>query len=389
MMIGAGAASIISRSFGAGDMERPLRRRGDFHRRGPGGDFHRCCMAMGRRHAAPVRRLPEDRRIRPRVSAHRYNQHHRSHPQHQRFRSDSRPGQGRTGDEAGAHRRGAQYRPRRRPDRRLEHGGEGSGLGHRGLPVRGSGPGHWIFSLQKERPSDSMAPFPARKGVGSTDIRPGRSHFHPTGRNRPGDDRGQQRIADVWRGVGRSGHQRLWRHQSNHGIHHPAVVGPDAGPPADGRIQLRRGQNGTIQKGLEAGRRGFGALWRRVFYRRRLGFRIHCAIIQHRSRPGGDGLPRPAPDFAGVHPHGSLHDGLRLFPGPGRRPPALLLFLVRQALFLFPLVFLLPRYFGITGIWAAMPASTLMAAVLTIFWLARVFGKPPWKTAPEPVALPG
>jgi putative MATE family efflux protein len=55
------------------------------------------------------------------------------------------------------------------------------------------------------------------------------------------------------------------------------------------------------------------------------------------------------------------------FQSVGRPRTAILLSLLRQALVLIPLLLLLPRWFGLSGIWYAMPASDFCAAVIVAF----------------------
>lgn len=57
--------------------------------------------------------------------------------------------------------------------------------------------------------------------------------------------------------------------------------------------------------------------------------------------------------------------GSGLFQALGRAVPALLLSLSRQVLFLIPLVLILPRFFGLPGIWFAFPLSDVLAALIT------------------------
>ena len=61
--------------------------------------------------------------------------------------------------------------------------------------------------------------------------------------------------------------------------------------------------------------------------------------------------------------------GVVYFQAIGRAIPALVLSMARQVLFLVPLVVLLPRVFGLSGVWAAFPASDVAATVVTLTWL--------------------
>lgn len=68
--------------------------------------------------------------------------------------------------------------------------------------------------------------------------------------------------------------------------------------------------------------------------------------------------------FIGLQMVGAVY-----FQAIGRAFPALVLSMARQVLFLIPLVVLLPRAFGLTGVWAAFPASDVAATVVTLTWL--------------------
>ena len=68
--------------------------------------------------------------------------------------------------------------------------------------------------------------------------------------------------------------------------------------------------------------------------------------------------------FIGLQMVGAVY-----FQAIGRAIPALVLSMTRQVLFLVPLVLLLPRAFGITGVWAAFPAADVTATVVTLTWL--------------------
>lgn len=61
--------------------------------------------------------------------------------------------------------------------------------------------------------------------------------------------------------------------------------------------------------------------------------------------------------------------GASFFQAIGLAKPALLLTLARQVFFLIPLVFILPRFLGIYGIWYAFPVSDILATILTVIYL--------------------
>ncbi len=63
--------------------------------------------------------------------------------------------------------------------------------------------------------------------------------------------------------------------------------------------------------------------------------------------------------------------GAAYFQAIGKVTPALLLTLTRQGLFLIPLVYILPKYFGIDGIWMAFPIADTLSASVTFLALWR------------------
>ncbi|MFN3755871.1 MAG: MATE family efflux transporter [Flavobacterium sp.] len=63
--------------------------------------------------------------------------------------------------------------------------------------------------------------------------------------------------------------------------------------------------------------------------------------------------------------------GAAYFQAAGKAIPALLLTLTKQGFFLIPLVLLLPKYFGIFGIWVAFPISDLLSTLITAYFLKR------------------
>jgi Na+-driven multidrug efflux pump len=57
------------------------------------------------------------------------------------------------------------------------------------------------------------------------------------------------------------------------------------------------------------------------------------------------------------------------FTSIGMAKKAIFLSLTRQVLFLVPLILLLPEIWGITGVWAAIPVSDTISAVVAILML--------------------
>jgi putative MATE family efflux protein len=63
------------------------------------------------------------------------------------------------------------------------------------------------------------------------------------------------------------------------------------------------------------------------------------------------------------------------FQSVGNAKVAVLLTLLRQVIILIPLLFILPNYFGLHGIWIAMPISDALSAVIVVFFIARHWKK--------------
>jgi putative MATE family efflux protein len=63
--------------------------------------------------------------------------------------------------------------------------------------------------------------------------------------------------------------------------------------------------------------------------------------------------------------------GANFFIAIGKAPQALLLSMSRQILFLIPLAIILPRFFGVEGVWFAFPCSDLLAFTITTILLVR------------------
>jgi putative MATE family efflux protein len=67
-----------------------------------------------------------------------------------------------------------------------------------------------------------------------------------------------------------------------------------------------------------------------------------------------------------------------LFQALGKARPSFLLSLSRQLIFLIPLVVILPRLYGLAGVWAAFPVSDLLSFLLSgllLFWEYRIFNE--------------
>lgn len=61
--------------------------------------------------------------------------------------------------------------------------------------------------------------------------------------------------------------------------------------------------------------------------------------------------------------------GSTYFQAVGKALPSLVLGMSRQIILLLPLTLLLPLIFGVTGVWAAFPVADFLATVLTVIWL--------------------
>ncbi len=67
--------------------------------------------------------------------------------------------------------------------------------------------------------------------------------------------------------------------------------------------------------------------------------------------------------------------GSNFFQAIGKAKVAIFLSLSKQVLFQVPLLFILPHYFKLMGIWAAGPVSDLLSAVVIIFFLSYELGR--------------
>jgi Na+-driven multidrug efflux pump len=67
--------------------------------------------------------------------------------------------------------------------------------------------------------------------------------------------------------------------------------------------------------------------------------------------------------------------GSAYFQAAGKAMPALLLTLLKQGIFLIPLAYILPIYFGVEGVWWSFPISDTLATIITIWVLKREVDK--------------
>jgi putative MATE family efflux protein len=81
------------------------------------------------------------------------------------------------------------------------------------------------------------------------------------------------------------------------------------------------------------------------------------------------------------------------FQGLSKGKEALILSLIRQFVFFVPLLFLLPRIWGITGMWLALPISDILGFVIAGLWLLREYKiqqrTSMWSGIPVPNPYPG
>ena len=82
----------------------------------------------------------------------------------------------------------------------------------------------------------------------------------------------------------------------------------------------------------------------------------------------------------GIAYAGTVFSGIALiangfFQGLGRARLSLLLTLSRQFLMLIPAILVLPKFWGIKGVWACFPALDMGGGVLAFFLLLRYYKK--------------
>ncbi|MDO6675580.1 MATE family efflux transporter [Tenacibaculum sp. 1_MG-2023] len=63
--------------------------------------------------------------------------------------------------------------------------------------------------------------------------------------------------------------------------------------------------------------------------------------------------------------------GSAYFQAAGKALPALLLTLLKQGFFLIPLVYILPKFYGVNGVWMSFPIADVLSTVLTYAYLKR------------------
>lgn len=63
--------------------------------------------------------------------------------------------------------------------------------------------------------------------------------------------------------------------------------------------------------------------------------------------------------------------GSAYFQAAGKVLPALFLTLLKQGIFLIPLVYILPKFFGLNGVWWSFPIADVMATLITVIYLQK------------------
>ena len=67
--------------------------------------------------------------------------------------------------------------------------------------------------------------------------------------------------------------------------------------------------------------------------------------------------------------------GSAYFQAAGKAFPALVLTLLKQGFFLIPLVYILPKFYGVTGVWMSFPIADVLATLVTYLYLKREIKK--------------
>lgn len=67
--------------------------------------------------------------------------------------------------------------------------------------------------------------------------------------------------------------------------------------------------------------------------------------------------------------------GSAYFQAAGKAFPALVLTLLKQGIFLIPLAYFLPKYYGVAGVWWSFPISDVLSTIITIIVVKREMNK--------------
>ena len=61
--------------------------------------------------------------------------------------------------------------------------------------------------------------------------------------------------------------------------------------------------------------------------------------------------------------------GSAYFQAAGKAFPALILTLLKQGIFLIPLAYILPKYYGVAGVWWSFPIADILSTIITVLVL--------------------
>lgn len=67
--------------------------------------------------------------------------------------------------------------------------------------------------------------------------------------------------------------------------------------------------------------------------------------------------------------------GASYFQAIGKALPALLLNLAKQGFFLIPLILIIPRYYGVLGVWISFPIADVLSTIVTVYFLRKSIKK--------------
>lgn len=67
--------------------------------------------------------------------------------------------------------------------------------------------------------------------------------------------------------------------------------------------------------------------------------------------------------------------GSAYFQAAGKALPALLLTLLKQGIFLIPLVYIMPKFFGLNGVWFSFPIADVLSTLVTVIFLQKEIKK--------------
>ena len=67
--------------------------------------------------------------------------------------------------------------------------------------------------------------------------------------------------------------------------------------------------------------------------------------------------------------------GSAYFQAAGKALPALLLTLLKQGIFLIPLVYIMPKFFGLNGVWFSFPIADILSTLVTVIFLQKEIKK--------------